>query len=67
VFPEQTGLLLPAGLGAAGVGFTVTVIVLGPPRQPLLFATTVYMVVTVGDATGLGEVVLFNPVAGDQT
>ena len=40
VAPAQIGELLPA-VGAAGIGFTVTVTKAGPPGHPLLFAKTV--------------------------
>jgi hypothetical protein len=40
--PAQTGLLLPA-VGAAGIGFTTTVVVPAGPAQPATVAVTEYV------------------------
>ena len=42
MFPEQTGVLLPA-VGAAGIGFTVTAVVPAEPVQPVTVAVTEYV------------------------
>jgi hypothetical protein len=63
--PVQTGLLLLA-VGAAGVGITVTTTEAGKYGHPSEFTNTVYVIVTVGEAMGLGELALLSPVAGDH-
>jgi hypothetical protein len=51
----------------AGVAFTVTV-TLAVLTQPLLFVpVTVYIIVVVGFAVTLAQVVQDNPIAGDHT
>ena len=58
------------GLGGftvtVGKGFTVTVTVAVPVHPAAEVPVTVYVVVTVGDAVGLAQVVQLNPVDGAQ-
>ena len=63
VAPEHIAISAPAF--ETGIGFTVTVMA-SVPEQVLFDTVTVYVVVTVGDATGLDIVELLNPVDGDH-
>jgi hypothetical protein len=65
LLPEQ----MVAGEGLmviVGRGRTVTVTVAVPVQPAALVPVTVYVVVTVGDAVGLGQVVQLKPVEGVQ-
>ncbi len=64
LLPAQIATLLPAL--TVGFGFTVIVTVAVLVQPVLLVPVTVYVVVAVGLATGLAQVVQDNPVAGDQ-
>ena len=64
--PEQIVLLGPTVAGVPEPTKTVTVAVVVPPQGPTAVTVSVYVVVTVGDAIGLGQVVQLNPVAGLQ-
>jgi hypothetical protein len=63
--PAHMDVLLPALI--VGSGFTVTVTVAVLEQPPVAVPVTVYVVVAVGEATGLAMFVAERPVDGDHT